>query len=122
MNQEILNYIDKSINTTSCTEFYNNYWVDWGIFIANNKLDVENYLKCNQCYNIQHRQSEIIWEDKDGTTWIWIELSRAVNRRGVRFGRIKIIDDDYDDSILQWIAIYSVPSPYDVEWEIIKDV
>lgn len=120
MNQEILDYIDKHITTTSCDMLLDDCWNDWGLFLANSKSDVEDYLKHNQCYNIQHRPTEIIWEERDGTTWQWIQLSGALNRRGVRFGRIKVIDDDYDESVIQWLAIYSIPSPYDAEWEIIR--
>lgn len=66
MNQEILDYIDKHIDTTELEDNdYFNALKKHGIFIAKNRQDVEKYLKDNQCSNIRHNRasSYIVWTD-----------------------------------------------------------
>lgn len=121
MNQEILDYIDKHIDTTELEDNdYFNALKNNGIFIAKNRKDVEKYLKDNQCYNIRCNKAFIVWTDENNNWWCWCDCSNIYNIRGKRFHKIKIIDDNYDESVIQWLAIYSIPSPYGAEWEIIR--
>lgn len=118
MNQKILNYIDNPIDIS---ELNINTLKKHGVFIAKNRKDVEKYLKDNPYSNIRYNKAYITWTDENDNCWWWCDCSNLFNIRGRRFHKIKIIDDDYDDSVLQWIVTYSTPSPYAAEWEIIKE-
>ena len=123
MNQKILDYIENPIDISELNnDDYFNAFKKHGIFIAKNRKDVEKYLKDNQCSNIRHNRasSYIVWTDESDNWWCWCAYSNIHNIRGKRFHKIKIIDDNYDESVIQWLAIYCIPSPYGAEWEIIR--
>lgn len=117
MNQKILDYIEKHTENNNIF----NAWVDSGVLIANNREDVEKYLKHHQCHNITYLKHEIRWKEPDGTQWYWSRYPDMINTRGKRFSKIKIVDDTYDELTVLWIAIHCVPSPNAAEWEIIKE-
>lgn len=122
MNQKILDYIENPVDISELNnDDYFNAFKKHGVFIAKNRKDVEKYLKDNLYSNIRYNKAYIIWTDENDSCWCWCDCSNLFNIRGRRFHKIKIIDDDYDESVIQWLAIYSIPSPYGVEWEIIKE-
>lgn len=122
MNQKILDYIDKHTDISELNnDDYFNALKKHGIFIAKNRKDVEKYLKDNSYSNIQYNKAYITWIDESDNWWCWCDCSNLFNVRGKRFHKIKIIDDNYDESVIQWLAIYSISSPYAAEWEIIKE-
>lgn len=93
-----------------------------GGFIANNINDVFSFIAKYHSNNIilKHNEYEIRWIDEDGCHWTWELVTKDTNVRGERFGRMRIIDDEYDDEVLdQWIR-RCYPSPYTAKWEIFE--